>query len=118
MESASGDAGTQLVRLNSSATDFQIRGSNLREKVAAYLTVGYFLGYFERQISGIQAKIEDTKAKYAPVKLSPDEELKLREFESGGHKKYSPSSYFAMYTNSVWAQVLHFIRESKKLELT
>ncbi|MEK6943539.1 MAG: hypothetical protein AABX00_05740 [Nanoarchaeota archaeon] len=114
VESASGDAGTQLVRLNSSATGLQIRGSNLREKVAAYLTVGYFLGYFERQISGIQAKIEDTKAKYAPVKLSPDEELKLREFESGGHKKYSPSSYFAMYTNSVWAQVLHFIRESKK----
>ncbi|MBI1934857.1 hypothetical protein HYS31_00300 [Candidatus Woesearchaeota archaeon] len=82
--------------------------SNLDDRVVAYMAVSHFMTYFERRMEEGKSKEADLKRDLQNVRLTHEEYSRLREFESGSNRTYSPSNYFAIYTNAVWAQIENF----------
>ena len=91
-----------------------LMGMDLRDKVKAYLVAGYLLTYLDRQAAATNAKIGEVRTEREQSKLKPQEIGTLQLFERDSHAMYSTSNYFALYTNAVWSQVLHFFTELKK----
>ena len=107
---------TQLVALNPSHELSQeaLVSARLRDKVTAYMLCGYFKKYAGEQIVSVNTNIGRLESQLREVKLSPEESTQLRTFEKGGDRVYSPSNYYAAYTNAVWTQVVHVLRDLHK----
>jgi len=86
----------------------------LEQKVMAYVTYTYFLGHFDQKIEQTDAEIKSIKDSLVSVRLNNSEYNRLHLFEQGKHFKYSPSAYFAAYTNSIWALINNFLIDLHK----
>ncbi|MBS3102956.1 hypothetical protein J4458_05940 [Candidatus Woesearchaeota archaeon] len=101
----------QLIPLHSPTrlSGWDLYSIKLPEKIAAYIAAGYFLAFFDGSIGDKRTAIDDTKARLGKVALNPSEASALRVFERNEDGTYSPSNYFALYTNAVWSQLSHFL---------
>lgn len=104
---------TQLVALNPAhgLSQEALVSARLRDKVTAYMLCSYFRKYVDGQIESVNMNIGRLESQLREVKLRSGESAQLRTFEKGGDRVYSPSNYYAAYTNAVWTQVVHVLRQ-------
>ena len=104
----------QLTKISSGETKTYLDSIPLDQKVTAYTIYTYFLNHFDNKIEETNKEIESIQHDLNLAKLDYSEISALNLFEQGKHVKYSPSAYFAAYTNSIWALIKDFLIDLHK----
>lgn len=86
----------------------------ISDKVTAYIALGFFIGYFEREIKEKEPLIHETKRSLEDVRLSSYERATLSEFEHNHDRVYSPANYWAAYNSLAVENVKKFLKDLHK----